>query len=204
MLKEMFAPTLNSKLADYLILEKKLLHKVANQTRRSFKKAKPALRKIDNWIWDRHLNPLSWYIRPVLMIPIALAAYFRQSYLLIVSFIAFMTSMFWFNKPQQVNPLAKKALDYERNYLKSNWDLKKVLLSLLVPLGMLAFVQAFWQRSLKIGLIVFNVLVAVKIIWTYIIFDRKTANYHLKPALAGLGLVNLLIVCLKLFDKNES
>ena len=57
-----------------------------------------------------------------------------------------------------------------------------------------ALALAFWRRSLVWGLAVINGAVLFKIGWTYAVSGTAGANAHLLPALAGLILVNALIV----------
>jgi hypothetical protein len=45
------------------------------------------------WVWARHHNPLSWYIRPLLLIPYSLAAYARSRSGISASVFAMATSM---------------------------------------------------------------------------------------------------------------
>ena len=48
------------------------------------------------WAFARHHNTLSWYIRPLFIIPIVLGA-FKKSYTIIfASIFCLFTSMFWF------------------------------------------------------------------------------------------------------------
>ncbi len=53
---------------------------------------------------------------------------------------------------------------------------------------------AFWRRSVAWGLVVINGAVLFKIGWTYAVSGTAGANAHLVPALAGLVLVNALVI----------
>ena len=71
-------------------------------------------REFFTWAFSRHQNILSWYIRPLFIIPIVICAY-KQSFS-----ILFM-SMFWFPKPEVVDEQVHLFLEFEKNYLKSGW-----------------------------------------------------------------------------------
>lgn len=146
------------------------------------------------WAWARHHNILSWYIRPLFLIPYCLFAY-RRSYLGIAATIfALMTSMFWFPAPDQPTPAVIDALEAEREYLFGPWTLWKVLLALLVPATFLALAMAFWRRSPMWGLAVLNGMVFVKVIWTFVVFSSDSVLAHLIPAVAGLLICNVAIL----------
>lgn len=69
------------------------------------------------WAWLRHLNLLSWYIRPLFLIPFVYFAYRRSWPGIIVTLIALATSMFWFPAPANPDPRAFEFLAAEREYL---------------------------------------------------------------------------------------
>lgn len=52
-----------------------------------------------DWLFARHHNVLSWYIRPLLLIPIMLAAWWRSWAGLMAGIFALLTSMVWFPAP---------------------------------------------------------------------------------------------------------
>jgi hypothetical protein len=87
-----------------------------------------------------------------------------------------------------------EMLDAERNYLFGPWNPAKIFASLLIPATFTALALAFWRRSLVWGLAVINGAVLFKIGWTYAVSAAAGANAHLLPALAGLLLVNAVIV----------
>jgi hypothetical protein len=64
---------------------------------------------------------------------------------------------------------------------------------------------AFWRRTLVWGLVVINGAVLFKIGWTYAVSGTAGANAHLVPALAGLALVDglLLVVGLALAPRRS-
>jgi len=51
------------------------------------------------WAWERHHNVLSWYIRPLFVLPFAYCAYKRSLWGMTLTLLALATSMFWFPAP---------------------------------------------------------------------------------------------------------
>ena len=56
------------------------------------------------WTFARHHNILSWYVRPLFIVPMVYFA-LRKSYAGVsLSIFCLFTSMFWFPTPQQTDP----------------------------------------------------------------------------------------------------
>jgi hypothetical protein len=49
-----------------------------------------------SWLWARHHNQLSWYIRPLFLLPFCYFAYRRSVWGIVVILLVFPTSLFWF------------------------------------------------------------------------------------------------------------
>jgi hypothetical protein len=49
-----------------------------------------------SWAWARHHNPLSWYIRPLFLLPFCYFAYKRSTWGIVLTLFALVTSMVWF------------------------------------------------------------------------------------------------------------
>ncbi len=116
------------------------------------------------WAWERHHNVLSWYVRPLFLLPFCYFAYRQNLWGVTLTVVALATSMFWFLAPEQADPRAAEFLAVEREYLTSDWTLWKVLLALLVPVGFSALAVAFWRRWLVWGLVVINAMVLTKLV----------------------------------------
>ena len=56
------------------------------------------------WAFQRHRNILSWYIRPLFIVPIIWSAYKKLFSGISISIFSLFTSMFWFPKPNATNP----------------------------------------------------------------------------------------------------
>lgn len=146
------------------------------------------------WAWARHHNILSWYIRPLFLLPFCYFAYRRSGLGIFITILALATSMFWFPAPKTVSTEVLSALQAEKEYLLGSWTIWKLLLALLVPASFIALAAAFWRRSYMLGLFVINAMVLIKILWTLVIFDKHAALAHLVPAIVGLSVVNLVVL----------
>ena len=148
------------------------------------------------WAWARHHNELSWYIRPLFILPFCFFAYKRSLWGITLTLVALATSMFWFPAPKQADPRAAEFLAMEREYLTSDWTLWKILLGLLVPLSFAALAVAFWRRSLVWGLAVINAMVLVKVVWSFYFGDTSGGLTLLPSAIVGLAVCDAVILYL--------
>lgn len=146
------------------------------------------------WAWARHHNVLSWYLRPLFLLPFCYFAYRRSLWGIVLTVVALATSMFWFPAPEHSSLAVNEMLASEREYLTANWTLWKVLIALLVPLGFAALALAFWKRSLAWGLAVINAMVLLKIGWTFLFSTEAGAMSHLPAAVLGLVVCDALIL----------
>lgn len=146
------------------------------------------------WAWARHHNELSWYIRPLFLLPFCYFAYKRRLWGIVLTVLALVTSMFWFPVPDSVDPQAVEFLAVEKEYLTDGWSLWKVMLALLVPVSFAALAVAFWKRSLVWGLAVINAMVLVKIVWSFYFGDESGGLTLLPSALAGLAVCDAVIL----------
>lgn len=101
-----------------------------------------------NWAYGRHQNQLSWYIRPLFLIPFCYFAYKRSWAGISATIFLMLTSMFWFSQPEVVSEQVREFLRMEMDYLLSDWGVIKILITLLVPLSLTALAAAFWKRNL--------------------------------------------------------
>jgi hypothetical protein len=146
------------------------------------------------WAWARHHNELSWYIRPLFLLPFCYFAYKRSLWGITLTVVALATSMFWFPAPEQADPGAAEFLAVEREYLTGEWPLWKVLLALLVPVSFAALAVAFWRRSLVWGLAVINAMVLVKIAWSFYFGEESGGLTLLPSAVVGLAVCDAVIL----------
>ncbi|TMR91429.1 hypothetical protein [Nonomuraea basaltis] len=146
------------------------------------------------WIWDRHHNVLSWYIRPLFLLPFCWFAHRRSLTGIVLTLVALVTSMAWFPAPEDPDPAVLGMLAAERAYLLGDWTLWKVAIALLVPLVFTGLALALWRGSLAWTLVVINGAVLFKIVWTFAFGDVSGALAHLPPALLGLAVINPIVI----------
>lgn len=85
-----------------------------------------------SWAFARHHNLWSWYIRPLMIIPIIFFAFKRSFAGITAAIFTLFTSMVWFPEPVETNERVQGFLAYEMAYLNSDWTLLKILFSLSV------------------------------------------------------------------------
>jgi len=111
--------------------------------------------------------------------------------------------MFWFNKPDVVSDKVITFLAFEKNWLYGQWDLKKVLLILSVPVSFTALGLAFWKRSLWMGLGVVVLMATGKIIWS-VQNAGESGKSIIVPAIIGLLICfGLIFYGFKRLERNK-
>lgn len=145
-----------------------------------------------NWAYDRHQNQLSWYIRPIFLVPFSHFAYNRSWAGITGTIFLLLTSMFWFPKPLIVTDQVRQFLEFEKQWLNSKIDLEKIILLLMVPISFTALGLAFWKRSLWIGLGVIALMATGKIVWSILYADQAGKSIII-PAILGLIICSLFI-----------
>lgn len=138
-----------------------------------------------SWAWMRHHNVMSWYIRPLFILPFVLFAYRRSWKGLVLTVIALFTSMFWFPAPATVDPSVEQFLQAEKEYILTEWSLAKVLASLMVPAFFYFLGLAFWKRSWGWGLLVINLAALGKVAWS-VATGGESGWAVLIPAMVGM------------------
>jgi hypothetical protein len=144
------------------------------------------------WAWARHHNILSWYIRPLFIIPFIYFAYKRSWKGMLVTVIALTTSMFWFPAPATVDPAVEQFLAAELEYLTGLWTVQKLLLTLVIPAFFILLGLAFWKRSWWWGVAVINLAALGKVAWS-VAEGGQSGLTVLVPALVGMILCNLAV-----------
>ena len=153
------------------------------------------LADLASWAWARHHNVLSWYVRPLFLLPFCWFAYRRSWPGMAVTLLALATSMAWFPAPAHPDPAVVRFLAAERAYLLGPWTPAKVAMSLLVPLAFSGIAAALWRRSIGWTLVVVNGALLFKVGWSYGVDDRGPgADMLLRTALLGLVIVNVALV----------
>ncbi len=157
-----------------------------------------------DWVFARHQNQWSWYIRPIFLIPFCFFAYKHSWAGISFTVFCLFTSMFWFNEPQKVSEQVKSFLQFEKDWLYGDWSLQKLLLILTVPLSFAALGLAFWKRSLLMGLGVVVLMATGKIAWS-VQNAGEAGKSILLPAVIGLVLcLALIILGFKRLEKSNT
>jgi hypothetical protein len=100
-----------------------------------------------NWAWARHHNSLSWYIRPLFILPFCYFAYKKSVLGIVLTLVAVTSSMFWFPVPATPDPRAMALLEMERQYVSGPLTLEKFVLTTLIPVWFVALAWAVRRRS---------------------------------------------------------
>lgn len=157
-----------------------------------------------SWVFERHQNQISWFIRPVFLIPFCFFAFKRSWSGISITIFCLFTSMCWFDKPETISEQVKKFLQFEKDWLNAQWEYKRWLLVLTVPVSFIVLGLAFWKRSLLMGLSVVVLMATGKIVWS--IYNAGEAGKAiLIPAIIGLILCVILIYYgFKRLEKNKN
>ena len=148
------------------------------------------------WAFERHQNLLSWYIRPVLIVPIMYFSYKRQIVGVTASIFALLTSMIWFPVPSETPALVREFLTDERQFLQATWGVKEYLFAFLVVSFFILIVRATWLHSWKLVGLILIATAFLKMIWSYL--DSGNAGLTIAlPAMLGLIICLLVVAFLK-------
>lgn len=138
-----------------------------------------------DWVFDRHHNQWSWYIRPILLIPFCYFAYKRSWSGISMTIFCIFTSMFWFTRPEIVSENVKTFLQFEKDWLFGDWNFEKIMLIITIPVSFIALGLAFWKRNLFIGLGVVVLMATGKIVWS-VQNAGESGKSIIIPAILGL------------------
>lgn len=151
------------------------------------------LNELAAWAWARHHNPLSWYIRPLFLLPFCYFAWRHNVWGIAATVVALLTSMVWFPAPAVPDPVAAEFLAHERDYLLGDWTSLKILTALLIPAFFVGLGTAFWHRSWRLGLAIANIGSLFKIWWS-LHFGGNSGWTVVPAAIAGLIVLNGLVL----------
>ena len=115
-------------------------------------------------VWARHHNELSWYVRPLFLLPFCFFAYKRSLWGIVVTLLVFPTSLFWFPAPDNPSPRVEGYLVWEHQFLLEGSVVARSALVVLVVVFFVALTTAFWKRSWLWGLAVINSGTLLKVI----------------------------------------
>ena len=165
-------------------------------------KAVELLNDFLSWVWARHHNELSWYVRPLFLLPFCFFAYKRSLLGVCVTLLVFPTSLFWFPAPENPSPRVEGYLAWERQFLTEGSVAARVALALLVVGFFVALAVAFWKRSWLWGLAVINVGTLLKVIWS-VAFGGAAGWASLVPSLFTLAVTDAAILLAGRWSKRR-
>ncbi len=96
-----------------------------------------------NWVFERHQNQLSWYIRPLFLILFFYFAYRRSLDGIAFTDFCIFSSMLRFTRPEAVSEEVRSFLEFEKKWLTGSWISEKLLVALTVPVSFAALGFAF-------------------------------------------------------------
>jgi len=146
-----------------------------------------------SWVWARHHNELSWYVRPLFLLPFCFFAYRRSLTGIVATLLLFPTSLFWFPAPEDPSARVEGYLAWERQFLLEGSIVARVALVVLVVAFFVALAAAFWKRSWLWGLAVINAGTLLKVIWS-VAFGGATGWASLVPSLFTLAVTDAAIL----------
>lgn len=140
-----------------------------------------------NWAFERHQNQLSWYIRPLFLIPFCFFSFKKSWSGISITVFLLFTSMFWFNKPDIVDEQVVNFLQFEKTWLQSPWDIKKWIFTLVIPLSFYLLALVFWRRQFLFGGVLLFAMALGKIMWS-VYYSGEDGMTVIFPAILGLTL----------------
>jgi hypothetical protein len=146
-----------------------------------------------SWVWARHHNELSWYVRPLFLLPFCLFAYRRSLTGILATLLIFPTSLFWFPAPENPSPRVERYLAWEVQFLTEGSIVARVVFLVLVIAFFVALATAFWRRSWLWGLAVINAGSLLKVIWS-VAFGGSAGWASLAPSLFTLAVTDAAIL----------
>ena len=147
-----------------------------------------------NWAWARHHNPLSWYIRPLFILPFCYFAYRRSVWGMLLTVAAVTSSMFWFPAPATPDPTAATFLEVERQWITGPPSLSRLLLTALIPAWFLALAAALRMRSWLAVVVIIAGGTALKVAWSF--YVAGASAWIIVPPVA-LG--NAVVACVLIY-----
>ncbi len=154
-----------------------------------------------DWAFERHQNILSWWIRPMMILPFAAAAWWRSWTGIWLALIALFTSMFWFPVPDAPDPEVLAFLQMERDLLSSGWTTANILATLAILGYGTLMGAAIWHRSLALAIGVIALGGLAKSAWS-LAYSPDTGGTVLPIALLGTAIA--AGIAYVLFTRNNS
>jgi hypothetical protein len=155
-----------------------------------------------SWVWARHHNELSWYVRPLFLLPFCYFAYRRSVWGIAVTLLVFPTSLFWFPAPENPSPRVEGYLEWEIQFLTEGSVAARGVLALLVVAFFVALAVAFWRRSWLWGLAVINAGTLLKVVWS-VAFGGEAGWASLAPSIFTLAVTDAALLLAMRFMRHR-
>jgi hypothetical protein len=155
-----------------------------------------------SWVWARHHNELSWYVRPLFLLPFCYFAYRRSLLGILVTLLIFPTSLFWFPAPENPSARVEGYLAWESQFLLEGSVVARVVFLLLVVAFFVALATAFWRRSWLWGLAVINAGTLLKVVWS-VAFGGAAGWASLAPSIFTLAVTDAALLLAMRFLRHR-
>src|SRR5262245_31435346 len=146
-----------------------------------------------DWAWARHQNPLSWYIRPLFILPFCYFAYKKSVWGIVLTLVAVTSSMFWFPVPAVPDPRGTALLAVEREYVGGPLTFSQVVLTGLIPIWFVLLAWFVRKRSWVGVATVISSGTLLKIGWLFRVAGRD-AWVIVPPVAIGTAIVAGVLV----------
>lgn len=154
------------------------------------------------WVWARHHNEWSWYVRPLFILPYCWFAWRRSLAGLVIVLLLLPTSLFWFPAPETPRTEVVRYLEWERwFFLDGGWR-AKTLLTVAVAGFLWALAAAFWKRSFWLGAAVINLATGLKVA-VGLALGGEAGTAAILPALVTLGVVNIALMAWRAYARRR-
>jgi hypothetical protein len=110
---------------------------------------------------------LSWYIRPLFILPFCYFAYKKSARGMAWTVVALVSSMFWFPAPAMPDQTATTFLAVEREWITGPLTLGRLVFTALIPIWFVALAAAFQRRSWVAAAFVIVAGTALKLAWSF-------------------------------------
>ena len=156
-----------------------------------------------NWAWARHHNPLSWYIRPLFILPFCYFAYRKSVLGIVLTVVAVTSSTFWFPAPASPDQTAGTFLAVERQWITGPLTLGQAILTTLIPVWFIALAAAMRRRLWVAAALVIVSGTALKVTWSFYV-GGASAWIIVAPVAFGNAVVAAVLTCAYWRTRHQS
>jgi hypothetical protein len=155
------------------------------------------------WSWARHHNPLSWYIRPLFILPFCYFAYRKSVRGMLLTVVAVTSSMFWFPPPDVPDPRAVEFLKVERQWILGQFTSAQFVLTALIPIWFVTLAASVRRRMWATAAAVIMAGTALKIAWSFYM-GGASAWIIVPPVALGNAVVAGVLFCAYWRTRHQS